>query len=119
MLLSQDRSKVFPAISTSTGGPFCWRCQYHLAGLPAQGCCPECAQRYDARRGMAARSCAAQLWLWINVPRGLLLAEVWSARPWLAERIVPSFRSVAIMTLVAGNTVILAAFGAAAMRHLF
>lgn len=34
----------------------CLNCQYHLAGLPTHGTCPECGHPYDSSK---ARSCPA------------------------------------------------------------
>lgn len=76
-------------------GPLCHRCRYDLGGLPTRGLCPECAEPYRITPNLPERLSLRDR-----------LRELKLSRAYYAERLLPTFRTVAIVLLILGSAAV-------------
>lgn len=86
--------------------PACYHCRYDLSNLPERGRCPECGNHYgpDIEPPLSRTDIA------IQAPEALEkgVVEAW---PWLVDRFMPSFRTLAIAVFILGSSAIVILLG--------
>ncbi len=124
------------SLAAERAAPTCYGCGYSLEGLPLEGRCPECGERYvagavpiwlDSHAAPHCSRCGERLaglprrgncpgcGAWYTCSR-LVMAPPsrrrrMAVREWLAKslaRLIPSFRTLAILTFVLGNAAVVA-----------
>lgn len=94
-----------PVFLDAHGAPDCDHCGYSLRGLPTRGVCPECGEWYTCR----------QLVMTPGFRR--TRSRAWEALKYLLWKCTPSFRGLAILLIILGNTAIVIGLAIYAWRE--